>query len=104
MVNSSGLFELLASPELAPAFDAEPWQPARAAKIADTAASVAPRRQRLLRNFMAGSSFPQLASVAREPSYKMPAPGDKTTGWTGNCARRRENPTGWRRPACKHTR
>src|ERR1022692_1114304 len=102
MVNSSGLLELFAP--LAGAFEPELVQPANPSVSVETAASFANRCQPLLRTFMAGFSFPQLPSVVPELSYRMPTPGDRLAERNGNCARRRENPTGWRRRACRHTR
>src|SRR5271168_4141036 len=103
MVNSSGLFELFAPPDLAAALDPDPWQPASTTMIAHRAASTGVNTcRRLSRMFMAGFSLPPLPSVVPERSYTTPAPGDTPTERIGNCARRRESPKGWRRHVYTH--
>src|SRR5579864_420150 len=101
MLNSSGLFELLAPPELAAALDPGPSQEASSSMITDTATNPC---QRPMPTFMAGASFLLLPSVVPTRSYKRPAPADKPIEPTGNCARRRENPASWRPRAYTHTR
>ena len=53
---------------------------------------------------MAGSSSPPLVSIVPARSYRKPGPGDKPVAPHGSCVRRPENPAGWPRPPCRHTR
>src|SRR5579864_8517420 len=104
MVNNSASSELFAPREWAAALDFDPSHEESDIIIRTMLASTAVCVFRLLTMFMAGSSFRPLLSAAPEHSYKRTGPGDRPVEPTGSCARHRENPTSWRRHACRHTR
>src|SRR5271165_2794327 len=100
MVNSSALLEFFALAFVAVESES---QAESASRTADAAAN-AIHRSRPLHKLMAGSSFPRLPSVAPAPSYTKPGLDDSPTAPSGNCARHRENPAGWRRRVYRSTR